>query len=263
MIDCSNFSHKVRWTLNGQFEDVCLAPILCEVLSSTESSITTKISSDTDENIFSILHRAFSAVFPVIPKSKGRLISKMQKNNGELIEEWHMEGAWPKSVTFGTNGEIEIVWVYDKCVEHRRTANEIPHPSIRRKFRWTVSAGIGEEVILKETFAKVPHKPTLTIEETFSNSKRNAKWDDFSFTICDIDVEDKSAYEKLHEKCNWVKVKMYDGCGTPLEEWMMEDAKCKNINFQELDHSSSEPMYVEFIFEYKSAKYNLLHKTMP
>ncbi len=138
----------------------------------------------------------------------------------------------------------------------------------KRKFRWTVSGGSGDNILFGEVFARVLERPKLTLEQVplpdGGYTVAEGKWSHFSFTVYDYDLEDKSMFENICEnKCEWLEVKLYDGNGNPLEEWKLDGVKFKKFDFFDLDCSSSSVCDVEFTFEFKSAKYTSLHQIKP
>lgn len=50
-------------------------------------------------------------------------------------------------------------------------------------------------------------------------------------------------------------LKLYDGCGGEMEEWIMRDMWPQAVNFGDLDYSSSEEMTIELTLRYSSVNY--------
>lgn len=50
-------------------------------------------------------------------------------------------------------------------------------------------------------------------------------------------------------------LKLYDGCGTTMEEWYLSNMWPQAINFGELDYSSSEEVTVELTLRYSDVQY--------
>ena len=257
-----DFSKK-QWTIEGNFKDKSFSTVHCKCKSNADNNeLITKfaygeVNLDAEKNLMSLLTELFQiAKINAVPFSKGTVSVKLLDQSGE--DEWTLVGAWPKSVTWFSSEtdnpellEVEITWKYDDCVykQHKPKMcfcqNEI-RPI--RKFRWVVSFGMDEQVLLKETFVKCS-RPTATVDEF--NGKTYVKWNTFSFKICDIKPEDECEYKKLYDKkCNWLKLRLHDGFGTPLEEWTLEEATLETIQFECSD--------AEFHFAYKGAKYKPL-----
>lgn len=53
-------------------------------------------------------------------------------------------------------------------------------------------------------------------------------------------------------------LKLFDGCGKELEQWILNGVWPQAINFGELDYSSSEEVTIELTLRYRSAKYQSL-----
>jgi hypothetical protein len=49
---------------------------------------------------------------------------------------------------------------------------------------------------------------------------------------------------------------LYDGCGTPIEDWQFEDLWPQAINFGDLDQSSSDTVDIELTMRYSKFTYN-------
>lgn len=157
----------------------------------------------------------------------------------------------------------------------------------KRKFRWTfqinnICGNVKRAV--PEHFVKVAARPNLTIEETeinFLNAKTwipgKASWETITVTYYDV------ASRQNAELWNWLAsvynftdpvrlqmganrsqyggrgiLMMYDGCGTPLERWQLDDVWPQAINFGELDYSSSEEATIELTLRYGQVRYTSL-----
>jgi hypothetical protein len=51
---------------------------------------------------------------------------------------------------------------------------------------------------------------------------------------------------------------LYDGCGTPLERWVLNDLWPQAVNFGELDYSTSDEVTVELTLRYSNVDYEML-----
>jgi len=158
---------------------------------------------------------------------------------------------------------------------------------IKRKFRWTfevtnVCGSAGRKV--PESFVKLASRPNLTVEETeinFLHGKTwipgKASWETITVTYIDVaSNENQELYNWLASVYNFtdpVKLQMgssrnnyaavgnltmYDGCGTALEQWTLNDLWPTAINFGELDFASSEEATIELTLRYSNVEYKSL-----
>jgi hypothetical protein len=164
----------------------------------------------------------------------------------------------------------------------------------KRKFRWTfaldVPCGTGS---IPETIVKVANRPSLTIEETEINYLHGkmwipgkASWE--TLTVTYYDVVNAGASGDVSNLYSWLyniynfndingdvkmsskkgngtigsgyagtgRLVMYDGCGTPMEQWTLQHVWPQSVNFGDLDYSSSEELNVELTLRYSTAIYN-------
>jgi hypothetical protein len=165
----------------------------------------------------------------------------------------------------------------------------------KRKYRWTMKLDTHcDNQKIEEFYVKTTNRPQITIEETEINYLHGkfwipgkATWE--ALTITFYDVADKSNANNalfgwlattynftdpigLHQStlrgpdadfasggygCDGT-LSLYDGCGTPLEEWLLFGMWPQSINFGELDYSSSEECTIEVTTRYDNARYNPL-----
>ena len=155
----------------------------------------------------------------------------------------------------------------------------------KRKFRWTfrveeVCLAKGNDIV-PDSFVKLAARPNLTIEETEIN-RLNAKgwipgkasWETITVTYYDVadganlplwkwlaSVYDFTDPFHLHmgssrqDYASKGVLKLYDGCGTTIEQWILEDLWPQAINFGELDYSSSEESNIELTLRYSTVTY--------
>lgn len=145
-----------------------------------------------------------------------------------------------------------------------------------RKFRWTLhitdEAG---KIVVPPEFVKVSARPSLSIEETevnYLSSKSwisgKSNWNEMSVTYYETQFGANSPMwtllqEHFDSKGNFVKpinkynygLIMYDGCGTPVEQWVLKGAWPSSIQWGELDHSSSEMTTLELTLRYSEVVY--------
>jgi hypothetical protein len=156
----------------------------------------------------------------------------------------------------------------------------------KRKFRYTFevinicgSTNVGTGI--PAHFVKLAARPSLTIEETeinYLNGKTwipgKASWETITVTYID------AAVTELQPLYNWLAsvynfsdpvglsmgsqrqdytaigvIYTYDGCGTPLEEWVLQDMWPQAINWGELDMGDSELLTIELTLRYSDVQY--------
>ena len=162
----------------------------------------------------------------------------------------------------------------------------------KRKFRWTFEVfqqtenGQGAQVV-PEHFVKTAARPNISIEETeinYLNAKTyipgKGTWETITVTYYDVAVSGGTGNEGLWTwlanvydytkpvslKQNSIRrgyagvgnLKLYDGCGSPLEQWTMGDCWPQSVNFGELDYSSSEECTIEVTLRYANVAYTSL-----
>lgn len=157
----------------------------------------------------------------------------------------------------------------------------------KRKFRWTMEIQFCEEdlkTVAKE-FVKVGARPSIDIEETeinYLNGKMwipgKATWQTITVTYYDvvsatggIDINTlfswiASIYDITDSTCLFMgatladyegcgRLVLWDGCGQPLEGWLLQNMWPQAINFGDLDMSSSEEVTVELTLRYSNVTY--------
>ncbi len=160
----------------------------------------------------------------------------------------------------------------------------------KRKFRWTFAVyDICGNQSVPADYVKVAARPNLEIEEqeiNFLNGKRfipgKGTWQTITVTYYDVANADNAAlYSWLASVYNFTDpirlnqgsqssdyagnavVTLYDGCGTPLESWVLYDIWPQAINFGELDYSNSEEVTIECTLRFQSAQYYPLCPNFP
>lgn len=168
----------------------------------------------------------------------------------------------------------------------------------KRKFRYTFEvAGICGFGYIPPSFVKLAARPSLSIEETeinFLNAKTwipgKATWESINVTY--IDAADpqnpqyfKPLFDWLTSVYNFTQfprpfdrdkmgssrndyaavgiLKMWDGCGTLLERWDLNDMWPTSVNFGDLDYSNSEEATIELTLRYSSVVYTPVCPAFP
>lgn len=155
----------------------------------------------------------------------------------------------------------------------------------KRKFRWTfeVSEVCGGSSVPPH-YVKLAARPNITVEETEINYLNGrtwipgkASWETITVTYYDVATGDNlplwnwlaSVYDFTKpvelpmgshrgDYAGVGKLTMYDGCGTALERWTLEDMWPQSINFGELDYSSSEEATIELTLRYSQVEFKPL-----
>jgi len=153
----------------------------------------------------------------------------------------------------------------------------------KRKFRYTlkIDSKCPTRDDIPEHYVKVASRPNLGIEEVelnFLNAKKwipgKATWENLTVTYIDVATQQmKPLYDWLATMYDFTDpvqlnqghlpddysgtatLTMWDGCGSPLETWLMEDMWPTAINFGDLDYSSSEECTVELTMRYSQVSY--------
>ena len=158
----------------------------------------------------------------------------------------------------------------------------------KRKYRWTFSLKpYCQDTFIPEAFVKVANRPSLTIEETEINYLHGkmwipgkGTWEQLTVTYYDIgntqgianlygwlagiyDFLNPQTLQQSSRKgdakntgyAGTGTLKLFDGCGTTMEQWTLGGVWPTSINFGDLDYSSSEEVTVELTLRFHEAKY--------
>lgn len=155
-----------------------------------------------------------------------------------------------------------------------------PNVIMKRKFRFTleISTPCG---FIPRHYVKVAARPNLEIEETelsFLNAvtwiPSKAKWQPINVIYYDVagtnDMQHlwdwlatlydftKPTELKQAEKKDWngtALLTMYDGCGSPLERWLLGSVFPQSVNFGELGSDDSDISTIELSLRYSEVQY--------
>lgn len=159
----------------------------------------------------------------------------------------------------------------------------------KRKFRWTMEIEFctgGPQFQVAKEFVKVGARPSLDIEETEINYLHGkmwipgkATWQTIAVTYYDVSGKAPgglniaalfswiaSVYDITDSTCLFMgstlnsyegcgRLILWDGCGQPLEGWLLRNMWPQSINFGDLDMSSSEEVTVELTLRYSNVEY--------
>lgn len=158
--------------------------------------------------------------------------------------------------------------------------------AFKRKFRWTLEIqDICGGLVVPKDYVKLASRPNISIEETeinFLHGKTwipgKGAWETITVTYYDVaGTEDNlplfTWLATVYEFTDPVRLRMgssrfdysgtgvlmlYDGCGEPVEEWILRDMWPTAMNFGELDYSSSEEVTIELTLRYSQVSYRSL-----
>lgn len=158
-----------------------------------------------------------------------------------------------------------------------------PDIAFKRKFRFTFEIfGFcnNEKNLVPEHFVSVASRPNLEIEETEINHLNattwipgKGRWQTMNVTYLDV------AHAQMASLWNWMAtvydftdpvnlkqgerrdwsgsglLSMYDGCGTLLETWQLQKMFPTNINFGDVDYSTSDIATIELTLRFSDVIY--------
>lgn len=154
-----------------------------------------------------------------------------------------------------------------------------PNIIIKRKFRWTleISTPCG---FIPRHFVKLAARPHLEIDEheiSFLNATTwipgKGKWQPITVTYIDVaDAEMAGLYNWIatvhdftdpinlrnSEKAGWngsALLTMYDGCGSPLEYWLLNSCWPQSANFGDLAYDDSSEATIELTLRFSEVTY--------
>lgn len=161
----------------------------------------------------------------------------------------------------------------------------------KRKFRWTfVVEKICGSLSVPESLVKLASRPNLTIDETeinFLNAKDwipgKGYWNTLNVTYIDaIKKSLGSGASSLSSLYTWIAsvydfrekgatqlnngsrrrdyaaegvLRLYDGCGSTLETWVLKNMWPTEVNWGEGDYASSEEFTIDLTLRYSNAEY--------
>lgn len=153
-----------------------------------------------------------------------------------------------------------------------------PDIIIKRKFRYKlyITTPCGD---VPEHTVKVAARPKITndpFEINFLNQTTwlpgKSKWEPINITYIDVAGSTLtglwnwilSIYNfqnfgvPMTEKAGWngiAQLVMYDGCGTPLEEWQLYSVWPESVDWGELDYASNEEATISLSLRYSDVRY--------
>lgn len=162
----------------------------------------------------------------------------------------------------------------------------LPGVIFKRKFRWTLEISTPCGFIPKH-YVKAAARPKLEIDETeinFLNAVTwipgKGRWQPITVVYRDVAAQDavtlyswiNTVYQglgsisdtanlKQSEKSGWngiARLTLYDGCGTPLEEWLLASCFPTSVDFGDLEYDSSDEVDITLTLRYSEVAYQNL-----
>lgn len=149
----------------------------------------------------------------------------------------------------------------------------------KRKFRWLLTI---PEIVADDPVRTLPPekgaRPTLSFKETAAEHLNETiyyptkpDWKPITLTVYDIKKPDKHPIfewlQRQYDPCigKWYRplengvfkltcyLDLFDGCGNPIESWILENVWPQSVNFDELDMGNSEYLTCELTLRYDRA----------
>jgi hypothetical protein len=155
----------------------------------------------------------------------------------------------------------------------------------KRKFRWTFElTEICGGKTLPPYYVKLASRPNFTVDDTeinYLNARTwipgKVSWETITVTYLDVASADLfPLYDWLASVYNFADpvrlqqgskrqdyaakgiLQLYDGCGTPMERWTMENVWPQSVNFGDLDYSDSGEVTIELTLRYSDVAFEAL-----
>jgi hypothetical protein len=175
-----------------------------------------------------------------------------------------------------------------------------PNIIFKTKFRWTFEVenicGLGADI--PSSFVKVAARPNLDIEEIqidYLNARTwipgKGSWNEIQVTYYDVSLASGVAVPAGADPLllfTWIRsvydygdpiqlnngarrsayaatgvLTLYDGCGSPLEQWILQHMWPKTIDFGDLDMGSTETCDVSLTLRYSDVQFTNLCGRQP
>jgi hypothetical protein len=158
-----------------------------------------------------------------------------------------------------------------------------PGVIIKRKFRWTLEFATPAGPVPRH-YVKTSGRPQLDLDElelNFLNGTTwipgKGKWQQLTVTYIDVnDQEMKPLYDwvarvfdytaqnpiddiKQSERSGYAgtaTLKMYDGCGKEIDQWILRSCWPQSINFGDLDYASSDEATIDLTLRFSEVTYS-------
>lgn len=176
-----------------------------------------------------------------------------------------------------------------------------PNIIFKRKFRWTFEVDdicSGTRQSIPPSYVKVASRPSLDIEETqidYLNGRTwipgKGSWNTIQVTYYDISVPAGSGFSGAGDVLSiftWIRsvydyadpvqlnngarranyaatgvLTLYDGCGGPLEQWILNDMWPQAIEFGDLDMGSSDTCDIMLTLRFSNVRFTNLCGRQP
>lgn len=162
---------------------------------------------------------------------------------------------------------------------------------LKRKFRYTLSISWEGGEDIPQWYVKIAARPQLEIDEVEINFLNGVdwvpgkgRWQPITITYIDAHTSELSPlYQWIAAVYDFTQqspqdhlpqserpgykglatLKMFDGCGTELERWELNNCWPQSVNFGDLDYSSSEEATIELTMRYSQVKYTSMCDVLP
>ena len=155
-----------------------------------------------------------------------------------------------------------------------------PDVIFKRKFRWTLDIVTRCGVVVSRSFVKVAGRPKINVDSVEINYLNavtwitgKAKWEPINITYYDVAGANSvgllswlaSVYDftspvllPMSERAGYAgtgTLTMYDGCGSALEVWQLNNMFPESIDFGDVDYESGDICTIELSCRYDSVAY--------
>lgn len=135
-------------------------------------------------------------------------------------------------------------------------------PTFKRKFRWTFE-GKNEngDVVFKESFVKLDHRPDFPYSIVADENEGHKEYLPGTlemtqyFTMMDHPGEARNHFVELNKMVPLVRsgtAKLYDGCGSIIEQWIFEGTKMNLHPF--CDTSDDDDIIANWVLSYEKSQ---------
>lgn len=156
----------------------------------------------------------------------------------------------------------------------------------KRKFRWSMEIEYCTDRTVAKEFVKIGARPQIDFEETEINYLHGkmfipgkGTWQTMTVTYYDVagsagsgvdtnsifgwlasvyDITDSTFLfmgSRLADYEGQARIVLWDGCGNPIEGWLLNNVWPQSVNWGDLDMGSSEECTVELTLRYTNVEY--------
>lgn len=134
----------------------------------------------------------------------------------------------------------------------------------KKKFRWTFEGlDANQNVVFPETFIKLRFRPSFPFAAVADENGGHLEHvaSDIEFDVCGLfcDATERQKLLNWHAHAEDITIgclRMYDGCGQPIEKWELSNAKATAIRLGD----ENDDYLAEWHLAYEKAEYHNLAK---